>query len=86
MAILAVTADGMAVLPVLWRELSLSFVDDAYAVREAEEMVVDDMKDQNGQWPKGWDDLRPHYDAGGGIGDYEPNEILRGHFRASAVR
>jgi hypothetical protein len=66
MGIVALTAVAMAVLPVLWRELTLAWVGDAYALWGAGEMVVDHMKDHNGRWPKGWDDLKPYYDAGGG--------------------
>jgi hypothetical protein len=29
-------------------------------------MVVNYMEDHGGAWPRGWDDLKPYFDAGGG--------------------
>ena len=41
-------------------------IDNAYAQWGAGEMVVDYMKGHEGRWPKGWEDLRPAFEAGGG--------------------
>jgi hypothetical protein len=53
-------------LPIVWRLVSLEWVDDAYALWGAGDMVVSYMGDHDGRWPKGWADLRPYFDAGGG--------------------
>ena len=45
---------------------SFSRLDDAYAQWGAADMLIDYMGDHDGDWPKQWADLRPHYDAGGG--------------------
>jgi hypothetical protein len=57
---------AMALVPAIWRLLSLDWVDDAYALWGAGEMVVDYMEDHEGRWPKGWNDLKSYFDAGGG--------------------
>src|SRR5262249_25834966 len=66
LAMVAICAIAMALLPVLWRVLSLAWVDDAYALWGAGEMVENYMEDHDGRWPKGWDDLKPYFDAGSG--------------------
>jgi hypothetical protein len=39
-------------------------IDNAYAQWGAAEMVISFMKENDGRWPKGWEDLRPAFDAG----------------------
>ncbi|MEZ5942467.1 MAG: hypothetical protein R3C18_13820 [Planctomycetaceae bacterium] len=41
-------------------------IDDAYAQVGAVSMVRHYMDDHNGQWPNGWEDLRPYFESGGG--------------------
>ena len=78
MAVVAILAVAMISLPVAWRELSLDWVDDAYALWGAGDMVVDYMEEHNGQWPKGWDDLRPYFAAGHGrVGGWSFEEYQR---------
>src|ERR1700678_2484576 len=64
--VVAGLAIAMALVPAIWRLLSLDWVDDAYALWGAGEMVVNYMEDHEGQWPKGWNDLKLYFDAGGG--------------------
>lgn len=52
--------------PELWSLATLDFIDDGYALWGAAEMVEDYMEDHAGGWPRGWDDLKPNFDAGGG--------------------
>ncbi len=66
LAIVALSALLMTVLPVVLRVASLDWVDDAYALWGAGDMVVNYMRDHGDRWPKGWDDLKPYFDAGGG--------------------
>ncbi len=74
----AILALAMALLPAFWRLLSLDSVDDAYALWGAGDMVVEYMEDHDGRWPKGWDDLRPYFDAGGGrVGGWSFDEYQR---------
>ena len=76
--VVAILAFGMAVLPPLWRFLSLDWIDDGYVLWGAGEMVVDYMEDHGGRWPKGWDDLKPYFDAGGGrVGGWSFAEYQR---------
>ena len=76
LAIVAILA--MALLPALWRLMSVDWVDDAYALWGAGEMVVNHMEDHEGRWPRGWDDLRPYFDAGGGrVGGWSFDEYQR---------
>jgi hypothetical protein len=54
------------VLRILWALVSLDWVDDANALWGAGDMVVHYMEDHNGRWPRGWADLKPYFDSGGG--------------------
>jgi hypothetical protein len=60
----AILAVAVPVLFAACRILSLDWVDDAYALWGAGEMVVDYLKDHDGQWPRCWDDLKPYFEAG----------------------
>jgi hypothetical protein len=62
-AFLAVT---MVFLPAVYRLVSLDWVDDAYALWGAGEMVVAYMQEHGERWPGEWEDLKPYFDAGGG--------------------
>jgi hypothetical protein len=64
--IVAICAVAMVVVPIVWRVVTLEWVDDAYVLWGAGEMVVDYMENHDGQWPRGWDDLRSYFEAGGG--------------------
>jgi hypothetical protein len=83
MVFVAVAAFLLALLPLVWRVVSLDWVDDAYALWGAGEMVVDYMKDHGDRWPKGWEDLKPYFDAGGGrvggwsFGEYQRRVTIR---------
>lgn len=41
-------------------------IDDAYAMLGAADMVIVYMEDHDGQWPRGWDDLRPQFEISNG--------------------
>lgn len=43
-----------------------SAIDDAYAQWGAVDHVIEYMETHDGQWPKGWEDLRPLYETKGG--------------------
>jgi hypothetical protein len=78
LAIVPILAIAMAVLPTVWKTLSLDWVDDAYALWGSGDMVVNHMEDHEGRWPRGWDDLRPYFDAGGGrVGGWSFDEYQR---------
>jgi hypothetical protein len=78
MILVIVAIVAMTLLPALWRLMSLDWVDDAYALWGAGEMVVHYMKDHDGRWPKGWDDLGPYFDAGSGrVGGWSFEEYQR---------
>jgi hypothetical protein len=78
LVVVAILAIAMALLPPLWRIVSLDWVDDSYVLWGAGEMVVDYMKDHDGRWPKGWADLKPYFDAGGGrVGGWSFQEYQR---------
>jgi hypothetical protein len=66
MAVVAVAAVLLVLLPIVGVLLSLDWIDDAYALWGAGDMVVHYMEDHDGQWPKGWGDLKPYFDSGGG--------------------
>jgi hypothetical protein len=78
LAIVASLAIAMVVVPAVWRFVSLDWVDDAYAVWGAADMVVNYMEDHDGRWPKGWGDIKPYFDAGGGrVGGWSFEEYQR---------
>ena len=78
LCVVAILAIAMAFLPPLWRILSLDWIDDAYVLWGAGDMVVNYMDDHGGQWPRGWDDLKPYFDAGGGrVGGWSFAEYQR---------
>ena len=61
-----------------YRIISLDWVDDAYVLWGAGEMVVDYMKDHDSHWPRGWEDLKPYFEAGGGrVGGWSFEEYQR---------
>jgi hypothetical protein len=61
-----------------YRILSLNWVDDAYVLWGAADMVVDYMNDHDGQWPGRWDDLKPYFEAGHGrVGGWSFEEYQR---------
>jgi len=82
-AAVAVVAVLLVLLPIVWELLSLDAVDDAYALRGAGEMVVHYMEDHDGRWPRGWADLKPYFDCGGGrvggwsFAKYQQRVIIR---------
>lgn len=78
LAIVASLAIAMAVVPAVWRLVSLDWLNDAYALWGAGEMVVNYMDHHEGRWPKGWNDLKPYFDAGGGrVGGWSFEEYQR---------
>jgi hypothetical protein len=66
MAGVVVVASMLWLVPHLLRLARLDFIDDGYALWGAGEMVEDYLEDHGGEWPRGWEDLRPYFDAGGG--------------------
>jgi hypothetical protein len=62
----AIVAILMAVLLTVWSILSFDWLDDAYAQWGAGDMVVRYMEEHDGRWLRGWNDLRPYFDVGGG--------------------
>ena len=66
MGFVAIVAIAMVVLPLIWSYLNLDWVDDGYALWGAADMVVKYLEEHEGRWPRGWDDLKPYFDAGGG--------------------
>lgn len=66
MVLVAVVAVLLVLLPLIWRLVSFDWLDDAYALWGAGEMVVSYMKDHDDRWPRGWDDLKPYFDASQG--------------------
>jgi hypothetical protein len=78
MAFIAVVAALLVLMPLAWRVVSLDWVDDGYALWGAGDMVVDYMRDHDDRWPKGWEDLKPYFDAGGGrVGGWSFGEYQR---------
>jgi hypothetical protein len=63
---MAVVAVLLVLLPMVWGLLSLDWIDDAFALWRAGEMVVHYMDDNDGRWPRGSADLKPYFDSGGG--------------------
>ena len=53
MAVVAVVAVLLVLIPLAWALLSLDWIDDAYALWGAGEMVVHYLEDHDGRWPKG---------------------------------
>jgi hypothetical protein len=71
-------AFAFALLPIVWRAVSLDRVNVAYALWGAGDMEVGYLKDHDGQWPRGWGDLKPYFDAGGGrVGGWSYSEYQR---------
>lgn len=66
MVAVAISGAMFRLAPILWNIVSLGFIDDAYAQWGAGDMVVHFMEDHDGRWPRGWEELRPYFDAGGG--------------------
>jgi hypothetical protein len=85
LAIVAILAIAMALLPPVWRVVSLDWVDDAYALWGAAEMVVEYLDTHDGRWPKGWDDLRPYFDAGAGRVGGGPSRSINGMLQSNGT-
>jgi hypothetical protein len=85
MAVVAVVAALLTVLPIVWALVSLNWIDDSYALWGAGEMVVRYMEDHEGHWPRGWADLKPYFDSGGGrvgswsFAKYQQRVVIRWH-------
>jgi hypothetical protein len=65
LGLVALLTVAMVLVPAVYRLVSLDWLDDAYALWGAGDMVVTYMQEHGDRWPEGWEDLKPYFDAGG---------------------
>ena len=88
LALVAVIAVVLALVPTVLYLANGDWIDDAYATWGAGEMVVHYMRDHGDRWPSGWADLKPYFDAGGGrsFAQYQQRITIRCDVDPAALR